>query len=112
MSEKIRLDCKIDFQNTFCTKCINIIIDSIGPSIILRSVNNQDNIQQTRCRTIKIHCTFLYVVHRLNVIIISESILFELMCFVLPKCIMVLIANIVTELFMSYDFSRLSFTQI
>ena len=38
MSEKIMLDRKIGFQNTFCTKCINIIIDSIGPSIILRSI--------------------------------------------------------------------------
>ena len=26
------------FQNTFYTKCINVIIDSIGPSIILRSI--------------------------------------------------------------------------
>ena len=38
MSEKFRLDCKIGFQNTFYTKCINVIIDSIGPSIILRSI--------------------------------------------------------------------------
>ena len=38
MSEKIRLDRKIRFQNTFYTKCINVIIDSIGPSIILRSI--------------------------------------------------------------------------
>ena len=38
MSEKIRLDCKIDFPNIFYTKCINSIIDSIGPSIILRSI--------------------------------------------------------------------------
>ena len=36
MSEKFRLDRKIGFQNTFYTKCINVIIDSIGPSIILR----------------------------------------------------------------------------
>ena len=39
MSEKFRLDRKIGFQNTFYTKCINIIIDSIGPSIILRSIH-------------------------------------------------------------------------
>ena len=39
MSEKIRLDCKIGFQNTFYTKCINVIINSIGPSIILRSID-------------------------------------------------------------------------
>ena len=38
MSEKIRLDHKIGFRNTFCTKCINVIIDSFGPSIILRSI--------------------------------------------------------------------------
>ena len=38
MSEKFRLDCKIGFQNTFYTKCINVIIDSIGPSNILRSI--------------------------------------------------------------------------
>ena len=38
MSEKFRLDRKIGFQNTFYTKCINDIIDSIGPSIILRSI--------------------------------------------------------------------------
>ena len=38
MSEKIRLDHKIDFRNTFYTKCINVIIDIIGPSIILRSI--------------------------------------------------------------------------
>ena len=39
MSEKIRLDRKIGFRNTFCTKCVNVIIDSIGPSIILRSID-------------------------------------------------------------------------
>ena len=38
MSEKIRIDRKIGFENTFYTKCINVIIDSIGPSIILRSI--------------------------------------------------------------------------
>ena len=38
MSEKFRLDRKICFQNTFYTKCIIGIIDSIGPSIILRSI--------------------------------------------------------------------------
>ena len=39
MSEKFRLNPKIDFQNTLFTKCINIIIDSIGPSITLRSID-------------------------------------------------------------------------
>ena len=38
MSEKFRLDRKIGFRNTFYTKCINVIIDSIGPSFILRSI--------------------------------------------------------------------------
>ena len=38
MSEKLRLDRKFGFQNTFYTKCINVIIHSIGPSIILRSI--------------------------------------------------------------------------
>ena len=38
MSKKLRLDRKIGFQNTFYTKCINVIIDSIGPAIILRSI--------------------------------------------------------------------------
>ena len=38
MSKKFRLDRKIGIQNTFYTKCINVIIDSIGPSIILRSI--------------------------------------------------------------------------
>ena len=46
MSEKFRLDRKIGFQNTFYTNCINDIIDSIGPSIILRSirVNGSDDL--------------------------------------------------------------------
>ena len=38
MFENFRLDHKISFQNTFYTKCINVIIDSIGPLIILRSI--------------------------------------------------------------------------
>ena len=38
MSEKFRLDRKIGFRNTFYTKCINVTIDSIGPSIILGSI--------------------------------------------------------------------------
>ena len=29
---------KIGFRNTFYTKCINVVIDSIGPSIILWSI--------------------------------------------------------------------------
>ena len=38
MSENVRLDRKNGFRKTFYTKCINVIIDSIGPSIILRSI--------------------------------------------------------------------------
>ena len=38
MSKKFRLDRKIGFQKMFYTKCTNVIIDSIGPSIILRSI--------------------------------------------------------------------------
>ena len=37
-SEIFRLDHKIGFQNTLNTKCVNVIIDSTGPSIILRSI--------------------------------------------------------------------------
>ena len=48
MSEKIRLDRKIGFRNTFYTKRINVIIDSIGPSIILRSIyQNLGSLQYT-----------------------------------------------------------------
>ena len=47
MSEKFRLDHKIGFQNTFYTKCINFIIDSIGPSIILRSIYEVDRERAT-----------------------------------------------------------------
>ena len=43
MSEKFKLDRKIGFQNTFDTKCINVKIDSIGRSIILRSINTTYN---------------------------------------------------------------------
>ena len=42
MSEKFRLDRKIGFQNTFYTKYINVISNSIGPSIILRSILTVD----------------------------------------------------------------------
>ena len=37
MSEKFRIDREIVFQNISYTKCINVIINSIGPSTILRS---------------------------------------------------------------------------
>ena len=45
MSEKFRRDRKIYFQNTFYTKRINIEFDSIGPSIILRSIFMMDIIR-------------------------------------------------------------------
>ena len=38
MFEKFRLDRKIVFQNMLFSKCINVIIASIGPSIILKSI--------------------------------------------------------------------------
>ena len=38
MSEKFWLDRKIGFQNMVHIKSINVIIDSIGPIIILRSI--------------------------------------------------------------------------
>ena len=41
MSEKFRLDSKIGFRNAFYTNCINVIIVSIGPSIILRSTRKE-----------------------------------------------------------------------
>ena len=38
MCEKFRLGRRIGFQNTFYAKFINVVIDSNGPSIILRSI--------------------------------------------------------------------------
>ena len=38
MSENFRLDRKIGFKNMLQTKCINVLIDSVGPLIILRSI--------------------------------------------------------------------------
>ena len=40
MSEKFGLNRKIGFQITFYTKCINVIINSIGPLFILRSIHS------------------------------------------------------------------------
>ena len=36
--KKLKLDSKMCFQKTFYIKCINVTIDSIGPSVILRSI--------------------------------------------------------------------------
>ena len=50
MSKKIRLvDSKISLQNMFYTKCINVIIDSIGPSITLRSIYKMLQIHVVLC---------------------------------------------------------------
>ena len=43
MSEKFRLDRKIGIHNMIYTNCINAIIKSIGPSIILRSIKSPLN---------------------------------------------------------------------
>ena len=65
MSEKFRLDRKIGFQNMFYTKCINVIIDSIGPSIILRSIyikrerQNIYSIYRLSCFTISLRIYLL-----------------------------------------------------
>ena len=60
MSEKFRLDRNFGFRNTFNTKCINVIIDSIGPSIILRSICPLSNfiilIKYWLYSTLKVHC--------------------------------------------------------
>ena len=58
MSEKFRLDRKIGFQNTFYTKCINVVIDSIGPSIILRSINNIYGLLRSNSRS-NLHMGFI-----------------------------------------------------
>ena len=53
MPEKFRLDGKIGFLNMFYTKCTNVIIDSIGPSIFLRSILYWVKLQ-TRRNTLEI----------------------------------------------------------
>ena len=58
MSEKFRPDRKIGFQNMFYTKCINVIIDSIGPSIILRSIYKRAGTDLNFTETIKTEQTF------------------------------------------------------
>ena len=45
MSGKFRPDRKIGFQNTFYKKCINVIIEGIGPSVILRSILSNKSLQ-------------------------------------------------------------------
>ena len=62
MSEKCRLGRKIGFQNTFYTKCINVIIDNIGPLIILRSIYSKNNFQHRwSCICLKCDLFFLSV---------------------------------------------------
>ena len=57
MSEKFRLDRKFGFQNTFYTKYINVIINSIGPSIILRSISTKFEENRPKSRAITL-CSF------------------------------------------------------
>ena len=61
-SKKFRLDRKLDFQNMFYAKCINVIIDSIGPSIILRSIlwKMEHLLQKSKCFIF--HNIFKYVI--------------------------------------------------
>ena len=62
MSEKFRLDRKIGFRNTFYTKCINVIIDSIGPSIILRRINRLYTVMEVRTpQTYLFYLIFIYL---------------------------------------------------
>ena len=67
MSEKFRLDRKIGFQNTFYTKCINVIVDSIGPSIILRSIVTSTNYKINLLDT----CDFVFLDYVLCLVIIT-----------------------------------------
>ena len=65
MSEKFRLDRKICFQNRFNSKCINVIIDSIGPSIILRSIVCS---HQIRIHNVSIQILYhSYCIHSTNI---------------------------------------------
>ena len=60
-----RLDRRIGFQNTFYTKYIIVIIDSIGPSIILRSICHYIKLEQSKmqfCAMERRH----YIVYILN----------------------------------------------
>ena len=68
MSEKFKLDRKIGFQNTFNTKCINVKIDSIGRSIILRSKNATYNChgcadRESFVRGVQFRPPFLFLVY-------------------------------------------------
>ena len=66
MSEKFRLDCKIVFQNMFYTKCINVIIDSIGPSINLRSIVNTHKVNNNTCLILTHRGYGCYIFNHLN----------------------------------------------
>ena len=84
MSEKFMLDRKIGFQNTFYTKGINVIIDSIGPSIILRSIVGHfknDNYSFFFCGpAIKhIRSTLEYKIDRMHICLFFEKVCF--ICF-------------------------------
>ena len=66
MSENFRLYRKISFRNTFYTKCINVIIDSIGPSIILRSICCLICFSDYE-KAVFIECSAVYIVTEPNV---------------------------------------------
>ena len=60
MSEKLRLDRKIGFQNMFYTKYIHVKIDSIGPSIILRSIYKETTNHTNRVFGVCSICEFCF----------------------------------------------------
>ena len=55
MSENFELCRKIGFRSTFYKKCINVIIDSIRPSNILRSIYCNCNVEQIQINTTCTH---------------------------------------------------------
>ena len=68
MSEKLRLDRKTGFQNTFYTKSINVTIDSIGPSIILRSIHKNHFETQAPDHLEKLAESLLYNFHHKHIL--------------------------------------------
>ena len=61
MFEKFRLDRKIGLQIMFYTKCINVIVDSIGLSIILRSIYKTDTPFKLILSNFELHSNFFRV---------------------------------------------------
>ena len=68
MSEKFRPDRKIAFQNMFYTKCINVLIDNIGPLIILRSIYMKVAWVQLSILVFVLSIYFLSIFHMLNIL--------------------------------------------